>query len=70
MAVLPLRIIKTDFIMNQKVNKAIYIIIGSVFFLSFIVYLFFGKEWARIPFYLSMFLIYLYTLFSTHSKKE
>ena len=61
-------------IMNPKVDKAIHIILGSAFILSIIAYLIFGKEWARLPFYVSLCLVCLYNLFfnnpGTHSKKE
>lgn len=60
--------------MNPKVDKAIHIILGSVFLLSIIAYLIFGKEWARLPFYVLLCLVCLYNLFfnnpGTHSKKE
>lgn len=60
--------------MNPKVDKAIHIVLGSVFILSIIAYLILGKEWARLSFYVLLCLVCLYNLFfnnpGTHSKKE
>ena len=60
--------------MNPKVDKAIYIVLGSVFVLSIIAYLILGKEWAKLPFYLSLCLVSLYNLFfnkpGSGTKKE
>ncbi len=60
--------------MNPKVDKAIHIVLGSVFIISIIAYLSLGKEWAKLPFYLSLCLVSLYNLFfnnpGTHPKKE
>ena len=68
------RFIQIVYVMNPKVDKAIHIILGSAFILSIIAYLIFGKEWARLPFYVSLCLVCLYNLFfnnpGTHSKKE
>ena len=52
--------------MNPKVDKAFYIVLGSVLIFSILAYLFFGKEWARLPFYLSLSLVSLYNLFLNH----
>ena len=63
-----------SFLMNPKVDKAIYIVLGSVSILSILAYLILGKEWARLPFYLSLSLVSLYNLFLNHpgsgTKKE
>ena len=60
--------------MSPKVDKAIHIVLGSVFILSILAYLILGKEWAKLPFYLSLCLVSLYNLFfnnpGAHSKKE
>ena len=60
--------------MNPKVDKAIHIILGSIFLLSILAYLILGKEWARLPFFLSLCLVSLYNLFfnkpGSDSKKE
>ena len=56
--------------MNPKVDKAIYIVLGSVFILSIIAYLILGKEWAKLPFYLSLCLVSLYNLFSINLAQE
>ncbi len=60
--------------MNPKVDKAINIVLGSVLLLSILAYLILGKEWARLPFYLSLGLVSLYNLFfnnpGSHSNKE
>ena len=60
--------------MTPKVDKAIYIVLGSVLILSILAYLIFGKEWARLPFYLSLCLVSLYNLFfnrpGSGTKKE
>ena len=45
--------------MNPKVDKAIYIVLGSVFILSIIAYLILGIEWARLPFYVQVALLNL-----------
>ena len=50
-------------LMNPKVDKAIHIVLGSVFILSILAYLLLGKEWARIPFFSSLSLVSLYNLF-------
>ena len=68
------RFIQIVYVMNPKVDKAIHIILGSAFLLSIIAYLIFGKEWARLPFYVLLCLVCLYNLFfnnpGTQSKKE
>ena len=60
--------------MKHKVDKAIHIALGSVFLLFIFAYLILGKEWARLPFYLSLCLVSLYNLFfnkpGSDSKKE
>ncbi len=49
--------------MNSKVDKAVHIVLGSVFVLSIVAYLIFGQAWARLPFYLTLCLVSLYNLF-------
>lgn len=57
-----------------KVKKTIQIVLGSVFLLSIFAYLILGKEWAKLPFSLSLCLICLYNLFfnnpASGAKKE
>ena len=53
--------------MKPKVNKAIRIVLGSVFILSIFAYLILGKEWARLPFALSLLLVSIYNLFFNKS---
>ncbi len=48
--------------MKPKVEKTIQIVLGSVFILSLFAYLILGKEWARLPFSLSLCLVCLYNL--------
>ncbi|MBR0298740.1 MAG: hypothetical protein IJQ93_00305 [Bacteroidales bacterium] len=49
--------------MKPKVKKTIQIVLGSVFLLSIFAYLILDKEWARLPFSLSLCLVCLYNLF-------
>ena len=49
--------------MKPKVDKAIQIVLGSAFIFSIFAYLILGKEWARLPFALSLLLVSLYNLF-------
>ncbi len=67
-------IVRKRITMNPKVDKAIHIVLGSVLLLSILAYLILGKEWARLPFYLSLGLVSLYNLFfnnpGSHSNKE
>ena len=60
--------------MKPKVKKTIQIVLGSVFLLSIFAYLILGKEWARLPFSLSLCLVCLYNLFfnnpGSDAKKE
>ena len=59
--------------MKPKVDIAIHIVLGSIFLLSIFAYLILGKEWARLPFFLSLCLVSLYNLFfnkpGSNSKK-
>lgn len=60
--------------MKPKVKKTIQIVLGSVFLLSIFAYLILGKEWAKLPFFLSLCLVCLYNLFfnnpASGAKKE
>ena len=48
--------------MKGKVHRIIRIVLGTVFILSIFAYLILGKEWARLPFSLSLCLVCLYNL--------
>ena len=60
--------------MKGKVHRIIRIVLGSVFLLSIFAYLILGKEWAKLPFSLSLCLVCLYNLFfnnpASGAKKE
>ena len=48
--------------MKPKVKKTIQIVLGSVFIPSLFAYLILGKEWAKLPFALTLCLVSLYNL--------
>ncbi|MBO6082546.1 MAG: hypothetical protein J6P46_05925 [Bacteroidales bacterium] len=49
--------------MKPAVKKTIQIVLGSIFLLSIFAYLILGKDWAKLPFALSLCLVSLYNLF-------
>ena len=48
--------------MNPKVDKVIYIVLGSALVFTIIAYLILGLEWAKRPFYFTLVIVCLYNL--------
>jgi hypothetical protein len=48
--------------MNPKVDKVIYIVLGSALVFTIIAYLILGLEWAKQPFHLTLAIVCLYNL--------
>ena len=56
--------------MNPKVDKAIRASSGGCLLVFFFAYLFFGQEWAHLPFTISLLVVSLYNLFFNRARKQ
>ncbi len=56
--------------MNPKLDKAIRYSAGTCLIVFFFAYLFFGQEWAHLPFAISLLVVSLYSLLFMRARKE
>lgn len=56
--------------MNPKVDKVIYIVLGSAFVFTIVAYLILGLEWAKQPFYFTLAIVLLFNKLWSKTKKE
>jgi len=56
--------------MNPKVDKAIRGFSGGCLLVFCFAYVFFGQEWARLPFVISLVVVSLYNMFFTRARKQ